>query len=76
MATQKEMKKNGFLSEYAELCKKHRMVLDSAHPLYIVIPNNMLEPKKFDDFVEFITSKITYIRDGYDYLRRQWGIIQ
>jgi hypothetical protein len=74
MATQKEMKKNEFLEDYAKLCEKHNMVLDSAHPLYIVIPKNLAKPKKFSGFVEFVISNIKYIGDGYAYIRRQWGI--
>lgn len=74
MATNKEMQKNDFLAEFEVLCKKHKMVLDSAHPLYIVIPKNLIEPANFDGFVDFVISNIDYIGDGYAYVRRQWGI--
>lgn len=74
MATLKEMRKNTFLSELELLYKKHEMVLDSAHPLYIVESKNLKEPRKFDNFLKFVISNIKYIGDGYDYIRRQWGI--
>lgn len=74
MATQKVMRRNEFLAEYTKLCEKHGMVLDAAHPLYIVVPKNLCKPRKFNAFIEFITSNTTYIGDGYAYIRRQWGI--
>ncbi len=72
MATQKEMKKNDFLNDYLNLCEKHQMVLDSAHPLYIVKSNNLNKPGHFGAFVKFVVSNIDYIGDGYAYIRRQW----
>lgn len=74
MATQKEMRKNEFLADFANLCEKHNMVLDSAHPLYIVEPVNLIEDEKFGKFIKFVISNIEYIGDGYAYIRRQWGI--
>lgn len=74
MATQKEMRKNEFLSDFANLCEKHNLVLDSAHPLYIVEPINLMEPENFNGFIKFVVSNINWIGDGYAYIRRQWGI--
>ena len=74
MATQKEMKKNEFLSDFIKLCKKHNMILDSAHPLYIVEPCNLIKSENFGGFIKFVISNINYIGDGYAYIRRQWGI--
>ena len=74
MATQKEMKKNDFIADYARVCRKHNMVLDSTWPLYIVERKNLAKPKTFHSFIKFVVSNITYIGDGYAYIRKQWGI--